>query len=123
MPEPSRLQRCAPIKVHSRPVIEPHRKHGWELVLWTGNAFDRSTPFRDMLADIASVLNDEAPTSVELPAYDASEDEVEGVLHFGDEDIGIYYEHSLSYLSLTSDDATTLNMIAHRLQPIVALAA
>lgn len=123
MPEPSRLKRCAPIKVHSRPVIEPHRKHGWELVLWTGNAFDRSTPFREMLSDIAAVLNDEAPTSVELPGYRASEDDVQGVLRFGDEEIGIYYEHSLSYLSLMSDDATTLNVIADRLQPIVALAA
>jgi hypothetical protein len=123
MPEPPRPKRCATIKVHSRPVIEPHRKRGWELVLWTGNAFDRSTPFREILSDIASVLNDEAPTSVELPGYDASEDEVEGVLRFGDEQIGIYYEHSLSYLSLMSDDATTLNMIADRLQPIVALAA
>lgn len=123
MPEPSRLKRCAPIKVHSRPVIEPHRKHGWELVLWTGNAFDRSTPFRKMLSDIAAVLNDETPTSVELPGYSASEDRVEGVLRFGDEEIGIYYEHSLSYLSLMSDDATTLNVIADRLQPLVALAA
>jgi hypothetical protein len=76
-----------------------------------------------MLADIASVLNDEAPTSIELPGYDAGEDRVEGVLHFGDEQVGIYYEHSLSYLSLMSDDATTLNMIADRLQPLVALAA
>ena len=104
-------------------MIEPHHKSGWELVLWTGNAFDHSTPFRAMLADIASVLNDEAPTSVELPVYDACEDRVEGVLHFGDEQLGIYYEHSLSYLSLMSGDASTLNVIADRLQPLVALAA
>ncbi len=104
-------------------MIEPHRKHGWELVLWTGDAFDRSTPFRNMLTDIASVLNDEEPTSVELPDYHPGEDRVEGVLHFGDEQVGIYYEHSLSYLSLTSDDANTLNVIADRLQPLVALAA
>ena len=123
MVETSRRKRRAVIRVHSRPVIEPHHKHGWELVLWTGNAFDHSTPFRNMLADIAGVLNDEAPTSVELPSYDAGEDRVEGVLHFGDEQVGIYYEHSLSYLSLMSDDATTLNMIADRLQPLVALAA
>ena len=123
MLEMPRRKRRAVIKVASRPVIEPHHKSGWELVLWTGNAFDHSTPFRDILADIASVLNDETPTSVELPAYDAGEDKVEGVLHFGDEQVGIYYEHSLSYLSLTSDDASTLNVIADRLQPLVALAA
>lgn len=123
MLEMPRRRRRAVIKVASRPVIEPHHKSGWELVLWTGNAFDHSTPFRDILADIASVLNDETPTSVELPPYDPCEDKVEGVLHFGDERIGIYYEHSLSYLSLMSDDASTLNVIADRLQPLVALAA
>lgn len=110
------------IRVHSRPVIEPHRKRGWELVLWTGDAFDYSTPFRDILTDIATVLNTDAPTSVELPGYDASEDDVEGVLRFGDEQVGIYYEHSLSYLSLMSSSAHTLYKIADRLQPLVALA-
>jgi hypothetical protein len=113
---------CAMIKVHSRLVIEPHRKSGWELVLWTGDAFDYSTPFREMLTDIATVLNQEAPTSIELPGYDASEDDVEGVLRFGDEAIGIYYEHSLSYLALMSDSANTLRKVADRLQPLVALA-
>ena len=110
------------IRVHSKPSIEPHRKSGWELVLWTGDAFDFSTPFREMLTDIATVLNKDAPTSVELPRYEAAEDDVEGVLRFGDEAIGIYYEHSLSYLSLMSDSANTLNRIASRLQPLVALA-
>ena len=111
------------IKVHSRLAIEPHRKSGWELVLWTGNAFDYSTPFREMLTDIATVLDREAPTSVELPNYEDFEDFVEGELRFGDESIGVYYEHSLSYLALMSDSAKTLNKIAARLQPLVALAA
>jgi len=115
-------EHCAVIKVHSRPVIEPHRKSGWELVLWTGDAFDYSTPFREMLTDIATVLNQEAPARLELPGYEALEDDVEGVLRFGDDAIGIYYEHSLSYLSLISDDANTLRRIADRLQPLVALA-
>ena len=110
------------IKVHSRPVIERHRKSGWELVLWTGDAFDYSTPFREMLSEIAKVLNQEAPASIELPGYEALEDDVEGVLRFGDEAIGIYYEHSLSYLALTSNSANTLRKVADRLQPLVALA-
>ena len=111
------------ITVHSKPSIEPHRKSGWELVLWTGNAFDHSTPFREMLTDIAAVLNRDAPTSIELPGYQAMEDDVEGVLRFGDESVGIYYEHSLSYLSLMSNSAKTLNRICDRLKPLVALAA
>jgi hypothetical protein len=110
------------IKVYAKPAIEPHRKSGWELVLWTGDAFDHSTPFREMLTDIATVLDHDAPTSIELPDYEAMEDDVEGVLRFGDESIGIYYEHSLSYLSLMSENAKTLNRIADRLQPLVALA-
>ncbi|HET7885311.1 MAG TPA: hypothetical protein VFL62_03705 [Bradyrhizobium sp.] len=111
------------ITVHSKPSIEPHRKSGWELVLWTGDAFDYSTPFRDILTDIAAVLNRDAPTSVELPGYEAMEDDVRGVLRFGNESIGIYYEHSLSYLSLMSESPKTLNKICDRLQPLVALAA
>ena len=110
------------IKVHARPAIEPHRKSGWELVLWTGDAFDYSTPFREMLSDIASVLSKDVPTSVELPGYEAMEDDVEGVLRFGEESVGIYYEHSLSYLSLMSESPKTLNKICDRLQPLVALA-
>ena len=107
------------IKVYAQPAIEPHRKRGWELVLWTGNAFDHSTPFREMLTDIAAALSKDAPTSVELPGYEAMEDDVEGVLRFGQESVGIYYEHSLSYLSLISDSPKTLNKICDRLQPIV----
>ncbi|WP_298260948.1 hypothetical protein [Bradyrhizobium sp.] len=76
-----------------------------------------------MLTDIAAVLAKEAPTSIELPGYLASEDDVEGLLRFGDEKIGIYYEHSLSYLSLMSSNASVLQRIADRLQPLVALAA
>jgi len=110
------------IEVYSKPGIEPHRKGGWELVLWTGNAFDHSTPFREMLTDIAALLNQEAPTSIALPGYEALEDDVEGALQFGDEPIRVYYEHSLSYLALMSDSANTLHKIADRLQPLVALA-
>jgi hypothetical protein len=110
------------ISVYSKPAIEPGEKGGWELVLWTGNAFDYSTPFREMLTDIAAVLNQQAPAKVELPAYRAFEDFVEGELRFGDEAIRVYYEHSLSYLSLMSDSANTLRKIADRLQPLVALA-
>ena len=111
------------IKVHATPIVERHRKGGWELVLWTGDAFDRSTPFRQMLADIADALSEEAPTSIRLPGYDAAEDDVEGAMQFGNDSIRIYYEHSLSYLSLMSDSANTLCKIADRLQPLVALAA
>jgi len=110
------------IKVHATPIIERHRKGGWELVLWTGDAFDYSTPFREMLADIAEALNQDAPTSMELPGFDAEEDDVEGAMQFGNEQIRIYYEHSLSYLALMSNNANALVKIADRIEPLVALA-
>ena len=120
MPEP-RHEHCAKIKVHCRPAIERHRKGGWELVLWTGDAFDYSTPFRDMLTDIAAVLSEDTPTSMELPDYEALEDDVEGKLQFGNQTIRIYYEHSLSYLALISDSEHMLQKIADRLRPLLAL--
>ena len=78
---------------------------GWDLVLWAGEPFDYSTPFREMLAGIAGILNLDVPASIELPTYEEYEDFVEGTLQFGDETIRIYYEHSLSYLVLMSDSA------------------
>lgn len=109
------------IEVQCRPAIERHRKGGWELVLWTGNAFDYSTPFREMLSEIAALLNREAPTSLALPEYETFEDEVEGELQFGGQKIRIYYEHSLSYLALISDSEPMLHKIAGLLQPLLKL--
>jgi len=109
------------IEVHCRPAIERHRKGGWELVLWTGNAFDPSTPFREMLSDISALLNREAPTSLELPDYQTREDDVEGELQFGNQTIRIYFEHSLSYLALISESELMLQKIAALLQPLLAL--
>ena len=74
-----------------------------------------------MLADIAALLNREAPTSLELPEHEPFEDDVEGQLQFGSQTIRIYYEHSISYLALISDSEPMLQKIAGRLQPLLAL--
>ena len=87
-----------------------------------GETFDYSTPFRGMLANIANVLSQEVPTSMELPTYEDREDFVEGTLQFGRETIRTYYEHSLSYLALMSDSANALRKIADRLEPHVTVA-
>jgi hypothetical protein len=58
---------------------------------------------------------------MELPAYETCEDDVEGELQFGSQTIRIYYEHSISYLALISDSEPTLQKIADRLQPLLAL--
>ncbi len=69
-----------------------------------------------MLADIAAVLQDTAPTEVELPDYRDHEDFVRGTLRFGDTALRTYYEHALGYLALTSDDADPLQDVAERLR-------
>jgi hypothetical protein len=97
------------IEVCCRPTIEPHAQGGWELVLWTGEPFDYSTPFGKMLAGIAGVLSQDAPSSIELPVCEDHEDF--GTLQFGDETIRTYYEHSLS--------ANTPRKIADRHAPLI----
>jgi hypothetical protein len=110
------------IEVRYVPAIKPNACGGWDLVLWAGEPFDYSTSFRKMLAGIAEVLSQDAPTSIELPAYEDYEDFVEGTLQFGDKTIRTYYEHSLSYLVLMSDNAETLRKIADRLTPLIQIA-
>jgi hypothetical protein len=109
------IRLCAP------PVIEHDPRRGWQLVLWAGNAFDYSTPFRAILADIASVLRDAAPTEVELPDHRDREDFVSGTLRYGEETLATYYEHALGYLALTSDKADTLQDVAERIRSLVVV--
>ena len=90
--------------------------------MWAGNAFDHSTPFRAILADIAAVLREVAPTEVVLPAYEPHEDFVKGTLRFGDTALPIYFEHALGYLALTSDGADPLQDLVERLRSHVVVA-
>src|SRR5260221_11254631 len=113
---------AAMIKVQSRPTVEHNPQGGWQTVFSVGETFDYSTPFRATLANIANVLSQQLPTSIELPAYEDREDFVEGTLQFGGETIRTYYEHSLSYLALMSDSANTLRKIVDYLEPHVTVA-
>jgi hypothetical protein len=110
------------IEIRCRSTIKLDARGRSDLVLWAGEPFDYSTPFREMLAAIAEILSQEAPTSIELPAYEDYEDFVEGRLQFGDETIRTYYEHSLSYLVLMSDSADTLRRVADRFAPLIQIA-
>ena len=100
------------ITLCSRPVIEPDPHGRWHLVLWAGDAFDFTIPFRAMLADIVVLLNEKASAVMELPAYQEGEDFVEGTLRFGNETFRTYYEHSLAYLELISDKEEALQDVA-----------
>jgi hypothetical protein len=107
------------IEVRSQPVIEPDPSGGWQLTFWIGRAFDYTTPFRKALDDMTKVLSREQRCSTELPEYEANEDFVEGALRFGDQVLRIYYEHSLSYLSLSTTSLEILRDVAELLQASV----
>ena len=107
------------IEVHSQPIIEPDPQGGWQMTFWMGEAFDYTTPFRAALGEIADALSREIPSSIRLPDYEEGEDFVEGTLQFGGEVRRVYYEHSLSHFSLSSDSEATLHDVAARLRSIL----
>jgi hypothetical protein len=87
-----------------------------------GEAFNYTTPFRKALNDMAEALSRGNASSIELPGYEADEDFVEGTLEFGGEVLRVYYEHALSYLSLSTDSYEILCDVAARLQSSVKVA-
>lgn len=109
------------IELRSPCEIEPDPQGGWQLILWAGDAFDYTTPFRTLLGDIAEALGQNRQRDLALPPYEAGEDFVEGTLRVGNASLRIYYEHSLSYLALTSDSEGTLRYVADRIQKCVGL--
>jgi immunity protein 50 of polymorphic toxin system len=103
------------INLRSPLKIEPDTQGRWQLILCAGNAFDYTTPFRALLGDIAEALGQDSQNDLQLPPYEEGEDFVEGTLRFGSTTLRIYYEHSLSYLALTSDSEGTLRNVADRI--------
>jgi len=81
------------ITARNRPFVTPDEKHhGWEIILWLGEPFDYSIPFRATLDRIVEILGGPDSADVALPAYDENEDFVEGTLRIGARHLGIYYE-------------------------------
>ena len=107
------------IEVHSQPVIVRKPQGGWQLTFWMGEAFDYTTPFRKALNDMTETLSRGKASSVQLPEYEVAEDFVEGTLQFGGELLRVYYEHSVSYLSLSTGSYEILCDVAARLQSSV----
>jgi hypothetical protein len=87
--------------------------------LFVGNADDHTIPFPAMLHDIAAILRQNSQNDLGVPAYEEHEDFVEGTLRAGGRPLRVYYEYSLGYLSLMSDDKNALQDVADRLQPNV----
>jgi hypothetical protein len=81
-----------------------------------GQAFDYTTPFRDMLGEISEALGQDRRNDLQLPRYEVGEDFVEGTLQFGSTTLRVYYEHSLGYLALMNDSEGILQDIADRIE-------
>jgi hypothetical protein len=96
------------IELRSTFKIEPDPQGGWQLILWAGDAFDYTTPFRALLGDVAEALGQDREIDLQLPPYEIGEDFVKGTLRFGSTTLRIHYEHSLSYFALLSDGQAPL---------------
>jgi len=109
------------IEVGSPLELKARREGGWELIFWVFDSFNFTTPFRAMLTEIADALGQDPQKDLQLPAYEPGEDFVEGTLQFGAELLRVYYEYSLSYLVLMSDNAAALRDAVDRIQCRVAI--
>jgi hypothetical protein len=106
--EKGRSKDRAIIEVRAPLEVKGNPQGGWQLILWVLEAFNYETPFRAMLAEVAYALGQDPEKDLQLPAYEANEDFVEGTLQFGMVPLRVYYEHSLSYLMLTTQDENSL---------------
>ena len=108
------------ITARNRPFVTPDEQHsGWEIVLWLGEPFDHTIPFRATLDRIVELLGGPDAAEIELPPYDENEDFAHGTLRLGVRRFRIYYEYSLGYLSLYGPDRAPLEELARRLSPNV----
>jgi hypothetical protein len=92
----------------------------WALVLYVGEPFDFSTPFRAILQEIVACLSMSADCDLRMPAYQDGEDFVEDQLAWGSDTFDIYYEYPLGYLSLSSCDGDAVDRLWGDLSDIVA---
>lgn len=105
------------IEVRSPLQIEAAPNGGWQLTFWVLDAFNYDTPFRAMLRKIADALGRSPDTDLLLPVAETGEDFVEGTLQIEGGELGVYFEHSLSYLMLTSDDVAALREAMECVRP------
>ena len=84
----------------------------FHVCLYFDAMFDFNFPFRPLLAYISDCLQrNGVSTEVKLPAYMEFEDFVTGEFIVGGRQIGIYFEHSLSYVSFSSNSYADLEQI------------
>jgi len=80
-------------------------------------SFDFNFPFRPLLAFIAECLLQKGVNAeVKLPDYMEFEDFVEGSITVGSGEVAIYFEHSLSCFSLSTNSQEDLMMLVNASQ-------
>ena len=99
------------IAARLQPEVEVDGRYGWALIFYVGNSFNGATPFRAILAEMVSVLSQHAKVDLQLPAHEHGEDFIDGQLRFGTHTMGVYFEHSLGYISLHGSDRTPLDEV------------
>ena len=107
--------------IHQWPDTNGDGSKCWSLTFWVGNAFDYSIPFRAMLQEIVARLSVFADCILRIPAYSDHEDFVDGTLAWGVDSFGVYYEHSLGFLSLRSFEKRALERLAEALSSAVVV--
>ena len=107
------------IVVRSTPSIKSDTGHGWEFILWHIDSFDFDAPFRRWLDEIVAVLGESNSISLDLPAFQAEEDFIDGTLRFGSRRLRIYFEYALGYLMISCDDRQPLEETLSRVLPLV----
>ncbi len=79
--------------------------------------FDFNFPFRPLLQFVAECLRQEGVTiDFSLRDYMEFEDFVEGSLRVDGREVAVYFEHSLSYFSLSSNSQEDLMMLVNASQ-------
>jgi hypothetical protein len=95
----------------------------WQFILYVcDDGCFYGAPFRQVLEEIMGILNATLVTSLELPAHEKNEDFIYGILKFGDEKGDVYFEHSLTSLSLASAKRDVIDEISNPILPHVVLA-
>lgn len=107
------------IEICSMPKIEQDPGGDFQLCFWVLDVFNYDTPFREMVDEVAYALGRDPRKDLQLPAYTADEDFIEGALVLETTNIRVYFEHARSYLSLSHSDKSVLERVLGRVTPMV----
>ena len=100
--------------VEPAPKLGNHGPNGWAFELFS-NLSDEEAPHRVLLERLAAA---EEGWSLTLPPVEPLEDFVEGSLRWGNHEVRVYYETTLSYLSLWSPEREAVAKLRSFILPL-----